>query len=60
MRAGEGTRYVAEESCDTKQLSDEHLIDLYAKAKELQLEDAFVQMIIEELKRRGIEPKDLE
>jgi len=26
----------------------------------MQLEEAFLRMIVEELKRRGIEPKDLE
>jgi hypothetical protein len=50
----------AEESCLTKQLLDEHLIDLYRKAKELGLEEAFLRMIVEELQRRGIEPKDLD
>ncbi|WP_309123385.1 sporulation histidine kinase inhibitor Sda [Paenibacillus sp.] len=60
MGTGEGTPYAAEEPCLTRQLSDEHLIDLYLTAKKLELEKEFLMMIVEELKRRGIEPKELE
>ncbi|WP_082129926.1 sporulation histidine kinase inhibitor Sda [Aneurinibacillus tyrosinisolvens] len=37
-------------------LSDEDLLSIYFEAKTLGLDDDFLKMIIDELKRRGIEP----
>lgn len=35
-------------------LSDENLLEAYRSALELDLEEAFIQLLLEEMKRRGI------
>jgi hypothetical protein len=37
-----------------KNLSDEHLIEAYEKALELHLDDSFIEILREELIKRGI------
>lgn len=39
------------------QLSDNQLVDVYKKANEGSLEEAFIQLLRDELRRRGFEEK---